>query len=198
MVSKANRGVVPRAVWQHFIFPSSAQSSPGNLTFRQAVLEGLSQGLVHKSLPRFLGRSLYIEQLEMIAKHVPRDRIHVEISEDIRETLNYSRIFRFLGASVDGDPRPEDYASGGVAHVTQHLCAAGTQACKDAADMPADIKELLVEFYRPYNERLRAWLGHTAAAGQGLKWWCVALCRRCCCCSLSPSAGGPVQGMIIE
>ena len=65
------------------------------------------------------GRSLYARSIETLLKHIPRSNLHVEFSEELRETRNYSAIWNFLGVEdieIDiGDAKGGETIKGSIA-----------------------------------------------------------------------------------
>jgi Sulfotransferase domain len=87
----------------------------------------------------YLERGHYAEQLERIYKHFPHEQVHVIRSEDLFSDPHgeLTRLWRFLGiADVELDDLP-----------------AQNQGAVRAEIEPA-IREWLIDYYRPHNERL--------------------------------------------
>lgn len=89
-------------------------------------------------------RGQYIEQLERLEQVFGRDRIHVVDSVDFwtSPVPGYNGVLEFLGLPNVGNP---DF---------KHL-----NARPRPAPMPDSVRAALREHYRPYDERLVAWLG---------------------------------------
>jgi hypothetical protein len=92
----------------------------------------------------YRSRGQYVEQLEQLEGLVGRDRIHVIDSGDFFATPGdvYDQILDFLGLPHVGHP------------------AFDPPRTRSRPPMPDSVRAALEEHYRPYNERLTAWLGH--------------------------------------
>lgn len=93
----------------------------------------------------YLTRGQYIEQLERLEGIVGRDRIHVVDSHDFfeRPAPAYAEVLDFLGLPA---------FEGAV--FDQHNA-------RPRSPMPGELAARLDEHFRPYDERLTAWLGRT-------------------------------------
>ena len=93
----------------------------------------------------YLTRGQYIEQLERLEGIFGRDRLHVVDSHDFfeRPAPTYADVLDFLGLQA---------FSGAV--FDQHNA-------RPRSPMPGDLAARLDEHFRPYDERLAAWLGRT-------------------------------------
>lgn len=94
----------------------------------------------------YLGRSIYIEQLENLLEYFPQEKLLIldsrELGTETRGVLD--RIFIFLGLPSADYPNPD--------HFPKHRKF-------DYPPMKPETRRELVEFFRPYNERLYALLG---------------------------------------
>ena len=98
---------------------------------------------VHLQHNAYLTRGQYIEQLEQLEQLFGRDRIHVVDSHDFfeRPAPTYAGVLQFLGLpAFDG------------AVFDQHNA-------RPRSPMPGDLAARLDAHFRPYDERLQAWLG---------------------------------------
>jgi hypothetical protein len=89
-------------------------------------------------------RGQYAEQLEQLDRLVGRDRIHVIDSGEFFESPArvYDQVLDFLGLPDAGHP------------------AFDPPRTRSRPPMPDSARKALEEHYRPYDERLAAWLGH--------------------------------------
>jgi Sulfotransferase domain len=89
-------------------------------------------------------RGQYAEQLERMERLFGRDRIHViDSSHFFNDPVPaYHRVLDFLGLPHRGEP------------------AFTPQNARPRSPMPESVRAALEEHYRPYDERLTAWLGH--------------------------------------
>jgi hypothetical protein len=94
----------------------------------------------------YLGRSLYIDQIESWLKFFPREQLLIfdygEFSRDTRGILE--KVFTFLDVPMSLYPFPKRYS----------IYESG-----DYTPMNPETRRDLVEFFRPYNERLYDFLG---------------------------------------
>lgn len=89
-------------------------------------------------------RGQYAEQLEQLDRLVGRDRIHVIDSGEFfaSPARVYDQVLDFLGLPDAGHP------------------AFDPPRTRSRPPMPDSVRKALEEHYRPYDERLAAWLGH--------------------------------------
>jgi Sulfotransferase domain len=89
-------------------------------------------------------RGQYADQLERLAQIFGRERIHVVDSGDFfaGPALIYDRVLEFLGLPHCGHP------------------TFTPQNARPRSPMPGGVRAALEEHYRPYDERLVAWLGY--------------------------------------
>jgi len=92
----------------------------------------------------YRARGQYAEQLEQLDRLVGRDRIHVIDSEEFFTSPGrvYDQVLDFLGLPHVGYP------------------AFDPPRTRSRPPMPDPVRKELEEHYRPYDERLAAWLGH--------------------------------------
>jgi hypothetical protein len=92
----------------------------------------------------YRARGQYIEQLERLERIVGRGRIHVVDSQEFfsRPEPVYDGVLEFLGVPHRGYPLFKR-----------------RNATPRPAPMPGRVRAALEEHYRPYDERLAAWLG---------------------------------------
>lgn len=92
----------------------------------------------------YLARGRYIEQIERLEGLFGRDRIHVVDDGDFFASPRpvYDEVLGFLGLPHRGSP------------------VFKRQNARPRAPMPASVRTALEEHFRPYDERLAAWLGH--------------------------------------
>ena len=93
----------------------------------------------------YVARGRYVEQLERLEQLLGRERLHVVDSQDFFDdpAPAHSAVLDFLGLPP----------SGAVAF-DQHNA-------RPRSPMPEPVRERLSEHFRPYDERLAAWLGTT-------------------------------------
>jgi len=105
----------------------------------------------------YVGRGRYVEQLEPFVEAYGRDRVHVMLLEDlIREREAALRgLFAFLRV------RKKPAAEIREVHVNRYRQPDESGKARPAKYPPMEstTRKLLVEHYRPHNERLAAWLG---------------------------------------
>ena len=128
-----------------------------------------------------LARGRYIDQMRSISVHYTRDRIHVALYDDLVDdpAALYASVCRFL--EVDERIRPPI-----VGQAFDPLELMGTKAGEDdhgdllatatpgrrgglpdhdqgrsprREPIPAELRAMLVEYFRPYNNELAEWLG---------------------------------------
>ena len=87
-------------------------------------------------------RGIYITQLHFIERLFKRSQLHIECSEDILHSLDYTPIFHFLGLST----HPINTTYDRVSHVNRTMT----------------IREVmkLAKFYQPFNNQLLGWLNN--------------------------------------
>ena len=110
---------------------------------RDRMLADPGYDSVHLQHNAYLTRGQYIEQLEQLEQLFGRDRIHVVDSHDFfeRPAPTYAGVLQFLGLpAFDG------------AVFDQHNA-------RPRSPMPGDLAARLDAHFRPYDERLQAWLG---------------------------------------
>ena len=92
----------------------------------------------------YRSRGQYVEQLERLERLVGRDRIHVIDSGDFFASPGrvYDQLLDFLGLPHVGHP------------------AFDPPRTRSRPPMPDSVRKALEEHYRPYDDRLAAWLGH--------------------------------------
>jgi hypothetical protein len=92
----------------------------------------------------YVTRGQYVDQLERLAGRFGRDRVHVVDSQEFFEqpATAYAGVLEFLGLPEFHD-----------AVFEQHNA-------RPRAAMDAELAARLDEHFRPYDERLEAWLGH--------------------------------------
>jgi Sulfotransferase domain len=126
-------------------FEAALELEPGRLAGqaeRIAVDPGyFSYGHQHHS---YLARGQYVDQLERLEKHFGRDRLHVVDSGDFfaDPEASYDAVLAFLGLPNRGYP------------------VFRRRNARPRSPMPGSVRTALEEHYRPYDERLAAWLGH--------------------------------------
>ena len=100
-----------------------------------------SYGHQHHS---YIARGQYVEQLERLERQFGRDRLHVVDSVDffIDPEATYDGVLAFLGLPNRGYP------------------AFMRRNARPRSPMSEMVRKALEEHYRPYDERLAAWLGH--------------------------------------
>ncbi len=92
----------------------------------------------------YIARGQYADQLERLERHFGRDRLHVVDSGDFftEPEAAYDAVLAFLGLPNRGYP------------------AFKRRNARPRSPMPDSVRKALEEHYRPYDERLAAWLGH--------------------------------------
>lgn len=110
------------------------------LSFEEAIARS-SRGI--SPYDRLLDKGCYIEQIDRYMEHFPREQLFVGIQERFRTNgvEELARLFRFLG--VEELP---------VEPVSIHVR-------KYESPMNPDMRQQLLEYYAPYNQRLFAFLG---------------------------------------
>lgn len=95
----------------------------------------------------YLTRGRYVDQLERLAAHLGRERIHVVESETFfaRPEETFAAVERFLGLPHHDGIRFERHNARPRAH------------------LDASLRARLAESFEPYDARLAAWLGRTPA-----------------------------------
>jgi Sulfotransferase domain len=112
---------------------------------RERMIADAQYDSFHLQHNAYLTRGQYIEQLQRLEQLFGRDRIHVVDSHDFfeRPAPTYGTVLEFLGLpAFDG------------AVFDQHNA-------RPRSPMPGDLAARLDEHFRPYDERLQAWLGWT-------------------------------------
>lgn len=96
-------------------------------------------------------RGIYITQLYFIERLFKRSQLHIECSEAILQSLDYTPIFYFLGLSI----HPINATSDRISHVNRSMT----------------IREVtkLANFYQPFNNQLLGWLNHSILQEPGRK-----------------------------
>jgi len=99
----------------------------------------------------YVARGQYVEQLERLERHFGRDRLHVVDSGDFFTDPEavYDGVLAFLGLPNRGYP------------------AFKRRNARPRAPMSETVRTALEEHYRPYDERLAAWLGHEPSWRRG-------------------------------
>jgi len=99
----------------------------------------------------YLARGEYVEQLERLERHFGRDRLHVVDSGDFFADPEavYDGVLAFLVLPNRGYP------------------AFKRRNARPRAPMSDTVRTSLEEHYRPYDERLAAWLGHEPSWRRG-------------------------------
>ncbi len=128
--------------WNHMMQRIEETSKRGweDVSFEESIVRS-SRGIVPYT--RLLNKGQYIEQLERYARHFPRKQIFIGIQERFLHNgaSELARVFRFLGVEeVPVEPAKR--------HVRSY----------DAPINP-EIREQLLHYYAPYNERLFEFLG---------------------------------------
>lgn len=97
----------------------------------------------------YRARGQYVEQLERLAEIFGRERVHVVDSEAFfaRPGPVYDGVLEFLGLAHRGYPAFRRHNS------------------RSRAPMRPQTRDELTAYYRPYDERLAAWLGREPG------WW---------------------------
>jgi len=92
----------------------------------------------------YVARGQYVDQLERLERHFGRDRLHVVDSGDFFTDPEavYDGVLAFLDLPNKGYP------------------AFMRRNARPRSPMPDSVRKALEEHYRPYDERLTAWLGH--------------------------------------
>ncbi len=92
----------------------------------------------------YIARGQYADQVERLERHFGRDRLHVVDSGDFftDPEVVYDGVLAFLGLPHRGSP------------------AFKRRNARPRSPMPDSVRKALEEHYRPYDERLAAWLGH--------------------------------------
>jgi Sulfotransferase domain len=110
---------------------------------REKMLADPSYDSFHLQHNAYLTRGQYVEQLERLEAIFGRDRLHVVDSHDFfeRPAPTYAKVIAFLGLpAFDG------------AVFDQHNA-------RPRSPIPGDLAARLDEHFRPYDQRLAAWLG---------------------------------------
>lgn len=99
----------------------------------------------------YIKRGIYITQLHFIERLFKRSQLHIECSEAILHSLDYTPIFHFLGLSKHSINTTFDR----VSHVNRSMT----------------IREVtkLVKFYQPFNNQLLGWLNNGTLKEPGRK-----------------------------
>ena len=107
-----------------------------------------SYGHQHHS---YVARGQYVDQLERLERHFGRDRLHVVDSGDFFADPEavYDGVLAFLGLPNRGYPPFK------------------RRNARPRAPMSGSVRAALEEHYRPYDERLAAWLGHEPSWRRG-------------------------------
>jgi len=97
----------------------------------------------------YVQRGVYITQLLFIERLFKRSQLHLECSETILQSLDYTPIFHFLGLSA----HPINATTVRVSHVNRSMTI-------------REVKNL-AQFYQPYNIELLSWLNDSALKETG-------------------------------
>jgi len=99
----------------------------------------------------YVARGQYVEQLERLERQFGRDRLHVVDSGDFFADPEavYDGVLAFLGLPNRGYP------------------AFKRRNARPRSPMSETVRAALAEHYRPYDERLAAWLGHEPSWRRG-------------------------------
>ena len=92
----------------------------------------------------YMARGQYVDQLERLERHFGRDRLHVVDSGDFftDPEATYDGVLAFLGLPNRGHP------------------AFKRRNARPRSPLPNSVRSALDDHYRPYDERLAAWLGY--------------------------------------
>ena len=93
----------------------------------------------------FLQRGFYVDQIEYIYSKFPRENIYIGISEEVLQNPleEYNKVFQFLGTSL-----LESIRFNPNVHKGKYAC-----------ELSQEDRAYLYNLYKPYNERLYAFLG---------------------------------------
>jgi hypothetical protein len=133
-------------------FESALELEPGRLAGQAERIAAdpgyFSYSHQHHS---YIARGEYVDQLESLEQHFGRDRLHVVDSGDFFTDPQaiYDGVLAFLGLPNRGNP------------------AFRRRNAQPRSPMPDSVRKTLEEHYRPYDERLAAWLGHEPSWRRG-------------------------------
>jgi hypothetical protein len=96
----------------------------------------------------YRARGEYARQLDRMAQHFGRDRIHI-VDSGADPAPVYDSVLEFLGLPHRGRP---DFPH---------------RNARPRSPMPTSIRAALEEYYRPHDERLQSWLGHEPSWRRG-------------------------------
>lgn len=122
-----------------------------------------------------LARGRYIEQLNDMAARFDREQIHVALFDELVNDPrgSFATICRFLGVDPDIRPPVLGEAFDPLRLMGEHAETddvrgllnrrpddrAPVSGAPEQDQPPADVRKRLVEYFRPYNDELAAWLG---------------------------------------
>lgn len=118
-----------------------------SLNFEENIASELSRGLEFKeSFSHFLGRGVYINQIEQLLQYFDLSQIHITILEHWKENYEEElmKVLKFI--NIDPEPLPL---------MPRHSLPYNFEP------MSVELRELLKNFYAPYNQRLFNFLKFT-------------------------------------
>lgn len=134
-------------------FEAALDAEPGRLA------SGKPNPRLHKS---YVDRGHYLDQLKSLAAQHDRSLIHVMLFDDLKgdRTAALRGLFAFLGIDVE----PADSIKEQWKNRYRVKTDGGKAVPTDYPPMEPNTRARLVEHFRPYNDRLAAWLGRDLAA----------------------------------
>ena len=137
---------------------SGGTGFPADGVVPQSVTEALETNLAHLSAPstlekaqhQYLERGFYADQLERYERYFNRSRIYVEVSEAIRETLDYRGIYKFLGVRAFHDSSAHEVRIGERSQLNSLVIQNMT--------LHFETHARLQRLFAPHNERLCRWM----------------------------------------
>lgn len=172
------REPVSRA-YSHYWFNRARGHEP--LSFAKALAAEPARlaeaDLAGRERASYFDRGLYVDQLENLAGHFPREQIHVVLFEDLiaRPVETVSDVCRFLGVDTNFQPpnlgrqinaykearwpKANRYFKPIPKPLGKWLYLANRKKAAPYPQIPEELATELAKRYEPSNERLGAWLG---------------------------------------